>query len=98
MRVAVLRETTPGERRVALVPEAVSRLGQAGFSVAVERGAGAEAGFVDEAYAESGATLVDTAAAALEGARVVVQGADAQPRGDTCPAARHRGHRLPCSR
>jgi NAD(P) transhydrogenase subunit alpha len=73
VRVAVLRETTPGERRVALVPEAVSRLGQSGFTVVVERGAGAEAGFVDEAYAGSGATLVDAAAAALEGARVVVK-------------------------
>ena len=94
MRVAVLRETTPGERRVALVPEAVSRLGQAGFNVVVERGAGAEAGFVDEAYAESGATLVDAAAARHSKApwSCVRTPSPEETRG---PAARHRGHRLP---
>jgi NAD(P) transhydrogenase subunit alpha len=58
MRVAVPRETAPGERRVALVPETVSRLGD-GFEVLVARGAGAAAGFDDEAYAEAGAQLVD---------------------------------------
>ena len=40
MRVAVPKETAPGERRVALVPETVSKLGD-GFHVQVERGAGA---------------------------------------------------------
>ena len=52
MRVAVPKETAPGERRVALVPETVSKLGD-GFQVQVERGAGGAAGFVDEAYAEA---------------------------------------------
>ena len=55
MRVAVPRETAPGERRVALVPETVSRLRAAGFDVRVQLGAGAAAGFSDEAYAEAGA-------------------------------------------
>jgi len=58
VRVAVPRETAPGERRVALVPEAVKRLTAAGFDVAVEEGAGEEAGFTDEAFAESGAGVV----------------------------------------
>ena len=58
MRVAVPKETAPGERRVALVPETVSKLGD-GFQVQVERGAGAAAGFADEAYADAGAELVD---------------------------------------
>ncbi len=49
MRVAVPRETAPGERRVALVPETVSKLREAGFEVRVERGAGAAAGFADDA-------------------------------------------------
>ena len=59
MRVAVPRETAPGERRVALVPETISKLRAAGFEVRVERGAGTEAGFPDEDYAEAGAELVD---------------------------------------
>ena len=61
MRVAVPRETAPGERRVALVPETVSKLGAAGFEIAVERGAGAAAGFADEAYETAGAKLVGEA-------------------------------------
>ena len=48
MRVAVPKETAPGERRVALVPETVSKLRDAGFEVRVERGAGAAAGFPDD--------------------------------------------------
>src|SRR5437763_6869814 len=59
MRLGVPKETAPGERRVALVPEVVSRLAGGGFDVAVERGAGAAASFPDEAYAEAGAAPVD---------------------------------------
>ena len=51
----------PGERRVALVPDAVGRLAEKGHEVLVERGAGAAASFPDDAYAEAGATLVDDA-------------------------------------
>jgi NAD/NADP transhydrogenase alpha subunit len=52
MRVGVARETAAGERRVALVPEAVAKLVAAGFDVVVEPGAGAEASFLDDAYTE----------------------------------------------
>jgi NAD(P) transhydrogenase subunit alpha len=61
MRLGVPKETVPGERRVALVPEAVGRLTGAGFEVVVERGAGAAAAFPDETFAEAGATLVENA-------------------------------------
>ena len=57
MRVAVPRETAPGERRVALVPDTVSKLRESGFDVRVERDAGAAAGFRDDDYAEAGAEL-----------------------------------------
>ncbi len=57
MRVAVPKETAPGERRVALVPETVSKLRDAGFEVRVERRAGASAGFSDEDYAAAGAEV-----------------------------------------
>ena len=57
MRIGVPRELEPGERRVALVPDAVTRLAGAGFDVVVEPGAGAEASFPDAAYGAAGATL-----------------------------------------
>jgi H+-translocating NAD(P) transhydrogenase subunit alpha len=57
MRVGVVRETAPGERRVALVPETVGKLVNAGFDVVVEPGAGAAASFFDDAYTAAGATL-----------------------------------------
>src|SRR5437763_14773734 len=59
MRVGVARETAPGERRVALVPETAAKLAAAGFEIVVEPGAGAAASFPDDAYAEAGATLGD---------------------------------------
>ena len=61
MKVAVPRETAAGERRVALVPDAVRRLGES-FEVAVEQGAGAEAGFADGEYADAGASVVGRSA------------------------------------
>ena len=63
MRVGVTCETTPGERRVALVPETVGKLAAAGFDVVVEPGAGAPASFPDDEYAAAGATLGDPWAA-----------------------------------
>ena len=65
MRVGVPRETAAGERRVALVPDAIARLD--GITVAVERGAGVAAGFTDAAYAEAGAELVDDAWQGVDG-------------------------------
>src|SRR5689334_7342999 len=59
MRIGVPRETAPGERRVALVPEVVGKLVPAGFEVVVQRGAGEAASFPDAAYEEAGARLVD---------------------------------------
>jgi NAD(P) transhydrogenase subunit alpha len=57
MKVGVARETAAGERRVALVPEAIVKLVAAGFEVVVEPGAGEAASFLDDAYREAGATL-----------------------------------------
>jgi NAD(P) transhydrogenase subunit alpha len=71
MRIAVLRETAPGEKRVALVPENVSRLVKQSHEVRVERGAGVAAGFADAAYEAAGASVRD-AAGAQEGADVVL--------------------------
>lgn len=58
MKVAVVKETAPGERRVALVPEMVTRLRGAGVDVLIESGAGDGAWFADAAYAAADATIV----------------------------------------
>ncbi len=63
MRIGVMKETAPRERRVALSPEAVARLIKAGDTVVVERGAGVAAFYPDEAYAAAGAELGDAEAA-----------------------------------
>jgi NAD(P) transhydrogenase subunit alpha len=70
MRIAVLRETAAGERRVALVPDNVARLVKARHEVRIEREAGARAGFPDASYQAAGAR-VGTAGEALDGAEVV---------------------------
>jgi NAD(P) transhydrogenase subunit alpha len=55
MRIVVPRETAPGERRVAVVPESCRKLIQAGFDIAVEARAGNAAGFTDDDYRAAGA-------------------------------------------
>jgi NAD(P) transhydrogenase subunit alpha len=57
MLLAVLRETFPGERRVALNPSTVASLVKNGLHVIVERGAGEAAGFPDSKYVEAGAQI-----------------------------------------
>ena len=57
MIVGVPRESVPGERRVALVPELIGKLIKGGLEVLVQAGAGAAAGFLDSAYAEAAARL-----------------------------------------
>ncbi|WP_454831859.1 NAD(P) transhydrogenase subunit alpha [Pseudoxanthomonas wuyuanensis] len=59
VEVLILKESAPGERRVAATPETVKKLIGAGAMVRVEPGAGSQAGFVDQAYAEAGAQLAD---------------------------------------
>ena len=56
--VGVIKETTPGERRVSLAPSQVGDLCQAGYEVVVAAGAGAEAFFADDDYAKAGARVV----------------------------------------
>jgi NAD(P) transhydrogenase subunit alpha len=60
MKVGVAKETTPGERRVALVPEALGKLQAAGLEILVESGAGAGSAIPDNAFTDAGATIVPT--------------------------------------
>jgi NAD(P) transhydrogenase subunit alpha len=75
MRIAVVKDTHPLERRVALVPDSVARLVKQlpGCEIVVERGAGAAAFALDDAYVAAGATIAPDAAAAMRGADVVLR-------------------------
>jgi proton-translocating NAD(P)+ transhydrogenase subunit alpha len=58
VKVAVIKEAAPWERRVALVPEGVAKLCGAGLEVLAEAGAGDRSWLADGAYAEAGATVL----------------------------------------
>jgi NAD(P) transhydrogenase subunit alpha len=73
MHIGVPKETSPGERRVALVPESCKKLIQAGYTVAVEAGAGEQAGFSDAQYREVGTALETDPAALLGTADIVLK-------------------------
>jgi NAD(P) transhydrogenase subunit alpha len=73
MRIGVPKETAPGERRVALVPESCKKLKQAGYEIAVEAGAGVSAGYPDDAYREVGVALEADPAALLGAADVALK-------------------------
>jgi len=77
MKVSVVKETAPGERRVALVPEAVVKLRASGLDVLIERGAGEGAWLTDDAYAEAGASIVSRADALAADAVLMVGRPDA---------------------
>jgi NAD(P) transhydrogenase subunit alpha len=80
VRVGTPKETAPGERRVALVPDTTVKLIGAGMSVSVEAGAGSGAYIGDEAYGAAGAKIIGGAAALLGDSDVVlkVQAPDAK--------------------
>lgn len=88
MKIAVLRETSDGERRVAATPETIKKLMALGAELAVESGAGASASIVDSAYSDAGATVADRASV-LSGADMVltVQGPDASALAGVKPGA-----------
>jgi H+-translocating NAD(P) transhydrogenase subunit alpha len=77
VKIAVLRENAPGEKRVAATPETVKKLAALGADMAVEAGAGASASVSDGDYAAAGAAVGDRAGV-LAGADIVlaVQGPD----------------------
>ena len=72
MRISVVKESFPGERRVAIIPTNVPQLGKSGIEVHIESGAGLAAGYPDGLYEHRGATVVADRAELLRGADVVV--------------------------
>ncbi len=69
MRIALARESAPGEARVALVPELIAGLIAAGYQLTVQPGAGQGAMITDEAYARAGAEVTEEF---LAGAALVI--------------------------
>lgn len=73
MHIGVPQETSPGERRVALVPESCKKLIQSGYTIAVEANAGARAGYPDPTYRDVGVTIEQDPAALLGSADLVLK-------------------------
>lgn len=73
MRLAIPRETHPGENRASVTPETVKKLVRLGADIAIEAGAGAGAGFSDEAYAAEGASIEADRDALLGAADMVLR-------------------------
>jgi len=71
--IGVPKEIYPGERRVSLVPLVVPNLTKAGFEVAVETGAGVQAGYPDNLYTDKGAKIVPTRAVLFQTADIITQ-------------------------
>jgi len=71
--IGVPKESYPGERRVALVPYVIANLVKGGFEIAIEKGAGVEAGYPDALYVEKGAKILPDRAEIFAAADVVVQ-------------------------
>ena len=90
MLIGVPKETAPGERRVALVPDSVARLVKSGHEVQIERGAGVSAFHLDADYEAAGATLAADAAAVLGAVGRHPQGAEARRRRRPRPSAKAR--------
>ena len=73
MKIAVLKERRPGERRVAASPETVKKFTDLGCSVTVEAGAGEGAALADAVFEEAGAKIAASPAATVKGADVVLK-------------------------
>jgi NAD(P) transhydrogenase subunit alpha len=73
IRIGVPRESREGEKRVAATPESVAKLRETGLAIAIERGAGKDAGYADGDYVAAGATLAEDAATILAESDVVLK-------------------------
>ena len=73
MRIAVPKETAPGERRVALVPESCQKLIAAGYEISIEPVAGDAAGYRDDEYRQAGVAVRTDPASLLAAADLVLK-------------------------
>ncbi len=70
-RIGIPREIFPGEKRVATVPDVVTKLAKLGFGVVVETGAGDQADLSDDAYREAGASIAGSTAELWNSADII---------------------------
>ena len=70
--IAVPKEQTPGEQRVATVPEVVLKLTKSGFLVRIEHDAGTGAYYPDDLFTAAGAKIASSRTELLDGARIVL--------------------------
>jgi len=73
VRIVVPRETAPGERRVALVPESCKKLIQAGYEISIESDAAASAGFLSGQYSDLGVSVVADATALVASGDLILK-------------------------
>ena len=73
LKIAVPKETSEHETRVAASPETVKKFVSLGASVSIEKGAGLAADIPDEAFKEAGATIAKTASDSYKGADIVLK-------------------------
>jgi NAD(P) transhydrogenase subunit alpha len=73
MKVGVPKETEIGEKRVALIPETVSKLVKLGFEVLIETGSGTASYFPDRFYQESGASIISGRKTLLEQSEMILR-------------------------
>jgi len=79
MKIGALKETAPGEARVAMTPESAGRLQKLGYECIVESGAGKAASITDEAYRDAGVAVVDSASDLWNDADVIVKVREPSP-------------------
>jgi NAD(P) transhydrogenase subunit alpha len=72
LSIGVLKETLPGERRVAITPKVIDVLTKAGAEVLIETGAGLDSGFPDEDYTAKGAKIAPSPAAIADAAQILL--------------------------
>jgi NAD(P) transhydrogenase subunit alpha len=73
MKIGVLKETYPGEQRVALVPAVLPSLIKGGMEVVIESQAGELSGYTDAAYVEKGGTIAESRAQVFEVSDFILQ-------------------------
>src|SRR5262245_18815598 len=86
MKAGFVSESTPGERRVAMAPNAIPVFHKTGIELVMEAGAGLAAGFPDEEYREKGVQIVADCADVFRQAEVILQ---VRSPGDVLPLLRH---------
>ena len=56
VKIAILKETQPDERRVAMIPAVAQRIAKLGANLVLEQGAGSAATYTDDAYTKAQVT------------------------------------------